>query len=266
MSMRNLIRKHSKKALAGLLLASSIVFMSACNDDGGVTTNNDSNNDDNNSELPAVYQKIKNVEDVYLDGNFVVIKTKNLPDHKSTYYEGTQWEATLYEDYKGTNPQYRTNPNRIASQNMTFRIPVNPAEATNKQATPMGAIGVSVNGISIFNQYAAGGAALTSEINSFDHYNGHPERSGTYHYHLEPLWLTQMNGKEDLIGFLLDGFPIYGPEENGKTVTNADLDAYHGHSHATPDFPDGIYHYHITAEDPYINGDGFFGNAGTVSN
>jgi hypothetical protein len=36
----------------------------------------------------------------------------------------------------------------------------------------------------------------------------------------------------------------------------------------TPESPQttpGTYHYHITLEDPYINGNGFYGNAGTVS-
>jgi hypothetical protein len=64
---------------------------------------------------------------------------------------------------------------------------------------------------------------------------------------------------------LLDGFPVYGPMENGAAVNNADLDVYHGHSHATAEYPDGIYHYHITSTDPYINGDGFYGTAGTVT-
>lgn len=43
------------------------------------------------------------------------------------------------------------------------------------------------------------------------------------------------------------------------------LDAYHGHTHATADYPNGIYHYHINATDPYINGSGFYGTAGTVT-
>jgi len=260
--MRKLKVNFGMKALA-LALVASVAF-SSCKDDSGVITDN--NDDSNDDGIPAVYQKIKNVEDVYLDGNYVVIKTKGIPDHKSTYYQGTQWESSLYEEYKGSNPNYNTNPNRITEQNLTFRIPVNPSEAGNKAATPLGPIGVTVNGVCIYNQYAAPGDDLQQEINTFDHYNGHPQRVGQYHYHLEPLWLTQINGKEDLIGFLLDGFPVYGPEENGKVVTNSDLDAYHGHNHATADFPDGIYHYHITSEDPYINGDGFFGTAGTVSN
>jgi hypothetical protein len=77
---------------------------------------------------------------------------------------------------------------------------------------------------------------LTNEINSFDQYLGHPQLTGQYHYHQEPAYLTTQNGKSAFLGFLLDGFPVYGPQENGKAVSNADLDTYHGHSHATADF------------------------------
>ncbi|MFM7852722.1 MAG: YHYH protein [Flammeovirgaceae bacterium] len=88
---------------------------------------------------------------------------------------------------------------------------------------------------------------------------------GGYHYHVEPLYLTTANGKSALLGFLLDGFPVYGPNENGKTITNTDLDAYHGHTGVTTEYPNGIYHYHITSADPYINGSGYYGVPGTVS-
>ena len=54
-------------------------------------------------------------------------------------------------------------------------------------------------------------------------------------------------------------------ELNGKNITNTDLDDYHGHFHKTDEFPDGIYHYHITKDNPYIIGDGFFGVVGTIS-
>jgi hypothetical protein len=62
--------------------------------------------------------------------------------------------------------------------------------------------------------------------------------------------------------FLLDGFPVYGPNE----MECSDLDVYHGHTGATADYPAGIYHYHITNSDPYINGNGYYGTPGTVSN
>ena len=108
---------------------------------------------------------------------------------------------------------------------------------------------------------------LTTEIASFDKYNGHPTGTSQYHYHVEPLYLTTVKStKSGLMGFLLDGFPVYGPqEENGTTVVSSGLDAYHGHTHATIDFPNGIYHYHFTADAPYLNGNGYYGTPGTVT-
>jgi len=108
---------------------------------------------------------------------------------------------------------------------------------------------------------------LTNEVAGFDQSWGHPQNSGTYHYHVEPLYLTTVKStKSGLMGFLLDGFPVYGTqEENGTTVLNSSLDDYHGHTHATKDYPNGIYHYHFTAEAPYLNGSGFYGTPGTVT-
>ena len=79
------------------------------------------------------------------------------------------------------------------------------------------------------------------------------------------MWLTTKNGSGSLVGYLLDGFPVYGPVEDGKRLTSADLDDYHGHSHATVDYPNGIYHYHCTDDAPWINGDGYYGTPGTVT-
>lgn len=218
----------------------------------------------NNTAVPEIYKKIYGATDMYVDGNYIVIKTNGRPDHKSPYYQGTQW-SSLYEAYNGSNPAWMQNPNKISSFNMTFKIPLNPAVATNHSATPLGPIGVSLNGVPFYNQYAGPSQPLGNEINSFDQYNGHPQQQGQYHYHVEPLWLTAQKGKSVLLGFLLDGFPVYGPMENGVAVTNSNLDAYHGHTHATADYPNGIYHYHITSNDPYINGSGYYGTPGTVS-
>ena len=43
-------------------------------------------------------------------------------------------------------------------------------------------------------------------------------------------------------------------------AANETLDAL-----STADYPAGTYHYHVTNTDPYINGAGFFGTAGTIS-
>lgn len=215
--------------------------------------------------VPDVYKKIYGASQIYVEGTNIVIKTNGRPDHKSPYYKGTQWESTLYEAYNGTNPKFAINPNTIAEFNLTFKIPMNPQVDAGHAATPLGAIGVSLNGVAFYNQYAAMRAVLTNEVNGFDQYDGHPQQQGQYHYHVEPTYLTKTKGSDALLGFLLDGFPVYGPKENGKAITNADLDTYHGHTTATADYPGGIYHYHITAEDPYLNGSGFYGKSGTVT-
>lgn len=226
------------------------------------TSDTTSTKDTTAKGLPAGYEKFRSGTNVYLDGEWIVIETNDIPDHKSPYFGSAD---SRYEAYNGTNPRFMINPNSIREQHITFRIPRNPVLDTRHAATPLGAIGVALNGVALFNQYAGGGSPLTNEINSFDQYNGHPQQTGVYHYHAEPYSITTARGKSTLIGFLLDGFPVYGPEENGKTITNADLDEYHGHFGATTEYPNGIYHYHTTAEAPYINGSGFYGSPGTVS-
>jgi hypothetical protein len=237
----------------------------ACKKDSSVAPTSNTTIVSTITTIPDVYKKIYGATDMYISGLYLVIKATSLPDHKSPYYKGTQWADTQYEAYNGTNTSFVQNPNTIAEADVTYKIPLSPAQATNHHATPGGPIGVALNGVPLFNQYNGQNAPLTTEINSFDQYLGHPQMQGMYHYHAEPTYLTTKKGKDALIGFLLDGFPVYGPQENGKTIGNGDLDVYHGHFSVTADYPKGIYHYHITAADPYINGNGFYGTAGTVS-
>lgn len=215
--------------------------------------------------LPAVYNKIYGATSITFDGTWVTIKCNALPDHTSAYYPVAN---PLHANFSGTTfsgVTFMQNPNTISTQNITLKIPVAPAVAGTHAATPMGVIGVGLNGVPFFNQYAAGGSPLTGEITSFDQWWGHPQMTGMYHYHVEPLYLTTVKAsKWALMGFLLDGFPVYGPKEENNTDP-AGLDVYHGHTHATVDFPAGIYHYHFTATAPYLNGNGFYGTAGTVT-
>lgn len=214
------------------------------------------------AEIPAVFKNFTSNVKVSVSGDYVVLQTDDLPNHPSPYFGAGN---SKYEAYNGSNPNFMLNPNRITTQSITFRIPMNPKAASTHQSTSLGPIGISVNGVVFFNQYAAGFQPLTNEINTLDQYNGHPQQQGQYHYHIEPLYLTAKNGKAALLGFLLDGFPVYGPQENGKMLANADLDQYHGHAHATAEYPNGIYHYHITEEVPYLNGGQYYGTPGAVT-
>jgi len=243
------------------LYASMIVLLSfaGCNDDEDKKTQTTEDKD-----YAAIFEKFYGASDIYTEGDFIVIKTNGLPDHKSPYYKDTQWESDKY--VADTRSTFHAAPNKIASFNYTFKVPKNPKEASTK--TPLGTatIGIAINGVPFFNQYAAGNKAIVvgkDEYVSFDLYGGHPAPTSDYHYHIEPNYITMQKGKDAFLGFLLDGFPVYGPLEDGKTITSSDLDSYHGHTHATTEYPEGIYHYHVTADSPFINGNGYFGTAGT---
>jgi len=256
------MKNVSKSSFLFLLL---IIVIGACSED-----DTDSNEDPDVPmgtvyDITPVLTKFSGTGLSYeVDDNTVIFTTQDLPNHTSPYWPTSN---ALYENYNGTNSSWNQNPNEIAAQNVVFTISLNPAEATNKESTRLGPIGVSRNGVVFFNQYAGpNNQPLTNEVNSFDQWLGHPTGTNQYHYHVEPTYLTQEFGENAFLGLLADGFPVYGPLENGTIVTNAELDAYHGHTGATADFPNGIYHYHVTSEDPYINGNGFFGTPGNITN
>ena len=205
--------------------------------------------------LTAMYDQFYGAE-VYLDGNTVVINTDDIPDHQSPYFQ------VGHPQYTDPHAGMIKNPGEILTQDITLRVPLNPA-VSSASDTNLGAIGVAVNGVVFFNQYAAGFQALDDEFLTFDAYNGHPAPPmGVYHYHVEPVWLTA--DPTSLIGVLLDGFPVYGPLDTGG-ATPSDLDMCHGHTSATPEFPEGVYHYHVASEPPYISGC-FRGEPGTALN
>ncbi len=245
------------------LLAGYLMF--SCGDDNGTTDPTDDGNTTVPNDISVVAQKFyTNATTVTVNEETIVITTTDVPDHKSMYFETSD---DRYENYnEPNNPDFKKNPNLIEVQNYVLTIPRFPAEATNKTSTSLDAFGVAVNGVVFFNQEAAPGDDILEELNTFDQYEGHPQNQGAYHYHIEPIWLTQTLGDDAFMGLLLDGFPVYGPVEDGKTITNSDLDDYHGHFGATAEFPDGIYHYHITEDLPWINGGEFYGTPGTKTN
>lgn len=216
------------------------------------------------SRLPFVKSKFPTMN-VWAYYQYIVIDGAAKPPHSSPYFpKGTPgWEPF----YKLT-PNSFQNPNTINPYKwVRFVMPACPAWQATPSPTGNSAIGISSAGVPFYNQYAGGGAALDwRELLTFDRWNGHPDEVGTYHYHKEPYFLTYPGGVEKkhlLIGYLIDGYPVYGPrEENGVWVNNSMLDSAHGHWHKTSEFPDGTYHYHVTDEAPYINGGGYRGTPG----
>ena len=148
------------------------------------------------TEVPAIFKKIYGAQSITLEGDYVVIKSNGMPDHKSIYYATNN---ALYETFSGKtfgDNSFKKNPNSISSQSLTFKIPVNPKKASAASATPLGPIGVSLNGVPFYNQYAGPNQPLTNEITSFDQYYGHPQQSGQYHYHVEPIYLTNVKANK----------------------------------------------------------------------
>ena len=216
----------------------------------------------------------------------MVVESSNRPEHKSVYWQASN---ALYEafDYATNLYKYATTktaagyigtpasagPNKIEEQCITMKMPISPSEASSKTNTSYSTIGLSLNGISFFNENAAPGDDITNELFTFDQCSGHPQNDGVYHYHVDPVCLirdlggsvtdnsTTVGGTtyswiEDngsngglLLGFLLDGFPVYGPVGNNHTdyagSSAPSIDSYNGHTHSTTEFQSGIYHYHV---------------------
>ena len=207
--------------------------------------------------MPAGYDQFVASVTARVEGANVVVQTGDLPNHSSPY-----WGAGN-TNYEAPQAGMSVNPNRISAQTYVFRIPRVPVAATSPADTPMDAIGIALNGVVFFNQYAAMRAPLTGELATFDRFNGHPAPRNNYHYHIEPAFLTVASNAK-LLGFILDGYPIYGTRETDGS-TPAGLDACNGHRHATAEYPGGTYHYHVVAAPPYLVGC-FHGVAGTVTN
>lgn len=198
------------------------------------------------TDASAIYARFQSAVTVTMEATTVVLRSNDTPDHPSPYWGAGR---ALYE---APTAGMQVNPNLIVAQSLVLRVPRSPATATASD-TPLGPMGLALNGVALFNQYAAGRSPLGAEILSFDRFNGHPAPGGQYHYHMEPLWLTAANGASGLIGVLLDGFPVYGPRELDGSLPSG-LDNCNGHVHATAEITSGIYHYHVSPASPYISG------------
>jgi hypothetical protein len=249
------------------ILILCIMALMACDSSTTMSTSNADNNSDgtgtgggsggNNSDLPIGFTKfIDAYTDVYVSGDYVVVETTGVPNHNSPY-----WGAG-HPNYESPHSGMTVNPNTITTQNFKFYIPLTPSAASSVSSTPLGSIGVSLSGVPFFNQYAGpSNQPLDNEIATFDNYYGHPQQSGTYHYHWEPTYLT-LADNSILVGYSLDGFPVYGPTKQTDGQYPTDLDELNGHTAVTTEYPDGIYHYHATSTVPYLIG-GFRGQIGS---
>lgn len=175
------------------------------------------------------------------------ITGNNLPNHVT----GTFPIATTDDAFA-----YDRNPNRITEQRLGFNLPASPKIAARASCLGMGPVGVLLSGSWLFNALDEGGRDAVAHETQ-DACEGHPEQRGAYHYHGVSGCVLKQIGGSGLVGYALDGFGIFGlKNENGKPLTNADLDQCHGHSGEI--LWNGkkvlMYHYHATLEFPYTIG------------
>lgn len=196
---------------------------------------------DTTSVVQANFQNTyTNGVSVQVNGDNITISSTGLPDHPTPYW-GTG--HPMYESFPGTN---RANMNTtMIAFNYAMTIPINPQEAVTKEQTELGAVGMALNGVPIYNDYEGAGLLEENAWGTFDASGAHPGPREDYHYHCEGDYVTI--DSSNLIGFLRDGFPIYGRKEMDGSYPD-DLDDNGGHFGVTADFPDGIYHYHVSNE------------------
>jgi hypothetical protein len=179
----------------------------------------------------------------------VTITTNSLPKHGTT---------GIYP-IRSSDPAYRydRNPNSISAQSFRYFLPT--PHAASSPSCVGGEVGVALNGVAIFDAAdAAGRDAVAHEVQ--DSCDGHPQRSGVYHYHQIPycFWRSQSKHQQSpQVGWAYDGYPIYGPRgPHGKLYTNANLDACHGTTSKVKFRGKWkrMYHYVATLEYPYTVG------------
>ena len=213
-----------------------------------IACSSDSNNDseitqENTVDITSVVQANYKNEytsgvSVQVSGSNITISSTGLPDHKTPYWgEGHE----MYEDFPGTN-HANMNTTMIAF-NYAMTITSTPQEANNKEQTDLGPVGMALNGVPIYNDYEGGGVLQENAWGTFDASGAHPGPNEDYHYHSEGTYLTVDDS--NLIGFLRDGFPIYGRKDMDGSYPD-DLDENGGHLGVTGEFSEAIYHYHVS--------------------
>lgn len=216
---------------------------------GGDGTDDGDNTDDGAAADPASVVQAAGWADnvtITLSGDSFTFESDGLPDHGAL-----DAYALMGGDTIG-----------VSATDISLEIPLNPVVAASTTEAGLGAIGAAISGAVFFNPYEGDGTTVALEDNFevdgapfIDSCNGHPLGTGdTYHYHGIPYCITDVvdtpGEHSTLIGYLLDGFPVYGPNE-GDDSPPTDLDDCSSHEGPTPEHPQGVRHYHLTETAPY---------------
>ncbi len=190
--------------------------------------------------VPAVFSSnYKSVVTLSATTTTVTMKSSGVPDHVTPYWGVGN---ALYE---AQTAGQTVNPGNLQSQTFVMTIPINPVEATTKEETSLGPIGMALNGVAIYNDREGGNVPVDAgTLTSFDRAGAHSGPGGLYHYHFNGDFTSDDDAK--LIGWLRDGFPIYGRKCSSTGTYATGLDANGGHATTTTEYSTAIYHYHCS--------------------
>lgn len=186
---------------------------------------------------------------VSFDGDNITLESTALPNHTSPYWDASN--ALYISPVVAVEAQM--SPGKIEESSYTLTVSTDPEKATSTSATGLGAIGISVTGVPIFNDEEGPNVQLSENVASgFDYAGGHNGPTG-YHYHLESQDVAEntvlSHDDEDLNGIMSDGFLLYGRKCNSTGDHPTDLDASGGHISTTQHSGENtFYHYHIINE------------------
>lgn len=181
----------------------------------------------------------------------ISINSTALPNHTSPYW---RTDNELYID-PILAVESGISPGNIGTANYNLTVPAAPELASSSSQTGLGAIGISVTGVPIYNQSEGPTDVTEGTASGFDWAGGHSGPTG-YHYHIEardagetsPLTIDD----DQLLGIMSDGFLIYGRKCNSTGDYPTDGDASNGHVSMTQHGDEPFYHYHIVNE-IYLN-------------
>jgi YHYH protein len=211
-------------------------------------TKEEDDNTTTDTTVPAVFSSnYKSAVTLSSDGTSLTLKSNGTPDHVTPYWGVGN---TLYE---AQTAGQTVNPGNLQSQTFVMTIPINPVAASTKEETSLGPIGMALNGVAIYNDREGGNVPVDAgTLKSFDRAGAHSGPGGLYHYHFNGDFTSDDDAK--LIGWLRDGFPIYGRKCSSTGTYATGLDANGGHTTTTSEYSTAIYHYHCSNVDYMSSG------------
>lgn len=219
--------------------------------------------DVNASLIPYVSGNVRNGRSIFkttLTKTMRHFKGNGLPNHRTGAFpvqEGTpaySWYASAPADGYSSAAEIP-----IAAYDLDIKVPRNPTYSEEPYCINSLVTGVVTQTGSVWHANLAYSTYWVDPIAALpiDSCWGHPYNK-EYHYHGYSWKCLPNKGgahtHSPRYGFAMDGFGIYGPRgENGRLLTNDDLDICHGHVGRIK--WDGkwqtMYHYHVNSEYPY---------------